>query len=489
MSSRIFPQARQSIGSAHPVGSGLPDRPWHRSLYWRIALGYVLSIALLLTAQLVIFINLADHRDRLNEADRLQRIERLQVFGQKLSQSLESAPNASLESLLESLNTTEHVFLVMKDGRVVGRRLPSTSTQRIVIEGLGRLQRAEDFPQAWTRSDYGGAPILKDGRIVGAVGILPPTTFERYRAAIVAAVLVLLVTGTVLLSLIVVAPIRSRLRQLQTAAADLRDGDLTARAHLQGADEIRDVAQVFNEMAEELSRRTTDLETSDRLRRQLIADVSHELMTPLTSVLGHLETLSMEEVDLDRAERLNQVSIAIREARRLERLIGDLLNTARLESEGSQLDIQQIDLSALFDEVTTRHEPECRTRGISMTTSISDNLTSICADRFRIEQAIDNLVVNALRHTSDGGRVELKARADAGCVLLEVTDSGAGIAAEHLPFIFDRFYKASSADGIASPGSGLGLSIVKAIVMRHGGRASATSKIGVGTTVTLEFPA
>jgi signal transduction histidine kinase len=460
---------------------------WYRSLYWRIALGYVVSIALILIVQWIIFIELADYRDQANEAERQDRLELTRQFGKQISARLEDS-QGNIEPHLAALETPEHVFVILREGRVIGSRHPSPSTVRLVVEGLERIRRAEDFPDAWARGDFGGAPVTLNGEVIGALGIMPPTTFERYDTTIISIALLLMILGTVVLSLIVVAPIRARLGDLQAAAARLRDGDLQARADPRGGDEIANVGQVFNEMADELSRRTTELETSDRLRRQLIADVSHELMTPLTAVLGHLETLSMEEVDLDKEARSNQVSIASREAHRLERLIGDLLNSARLENGAAPLEIEEVCIRTLFNDVLTRHEHECRSRNITATCSVAAGAETIRADRFRLEQVIENLFANATRHTRAGGLINLKAEVSGDVVSLQVEDSGEGIAPEHLPYVFDRFYKASSADGIASPGSGLGLSIVKAIVTRHGGRVSASSTVGHGTAVTVELP-
>lgn len=460
---------------------------WHRSLYLRIALGYVASIALLLTAQWIIFINLADRRDESNETERLDRLQLTRELSEELSQLLDTSP-LDISVLVPTLHTDEHVFVIMRDGRVIGDRRPGASTIRIVTEGLDRFRRAEEFPEAWTRTEVGGAPVTQGGEVVGALGIMPPTTFERYSTIIVAVAVSLLLIGTAFLSLIIVAPMRRRLHDLQAAAARLRDGDLSSRASPEGADEIADVAQVFNEMAEELSHRTTDLETSDRLRRQLIADVSHELMTPLTAVLGHLETLSMDEVDLDKSQRAQQIEIASREARRLERLIGDLLNAARLEGGATPLEYAEVSLGNVLAGVAARHEQEARAKGISIRHRVPQDLEAIRVDPFRIEQVVENLVVNAIRHTPSGGIIELRAAPSESGMTLTVEDSGEGIPPEHLPFVFDRFYKASSADGIASPGSGLGLSIVKAIVHRHGGRVSAASQLGRGTTVTVQLP-
>jgi signal transduction histidine kinase len=287
---------------------------------------------------------------------------------------------------------------------------------------------------------------------------------------------------------LIVGPVRSRIRELQRAAARLGSGELTARAREDGADEVAELARAFNAMADELQHRAGALQASDRARRQLIADVSHELMTPLTAILGHLETLSMTEVRLDDAKRLQQIAITTREAKRLERLIGDLLDMARLEAGGGELDIQAVETRDLFEQVAAHHEHDSRTRNIRFTTAVDAGAEMLSVDPFRLEQAIENVTANALRHTPNGGTIELRAERVGNTVTVTVTDSGEGIAPEHLPHIFDRFYKTASAKGMASRGSGLGLSIVKAVVARHGGRVSATSEVGVGTTIRIELP-
>ena len=295
--------------------------------------------------------------------------------------------------------------------------------------------------------------------------------------------MLVLVAAILLYSLKVVRPVRASLLQLETAAKRIGAGELTTRVEVDGTDEVAEVARAFNSMADELERHTTALETSDRLRRQLVADVSHELMTPLTAVLGHLETLGMEDVRLDERERQRQVMVATREARRLKRVIGDLLDAARYEAGGVELNQEEIETSELFDQVVARHAHDCKMRRIVVDTHVGAGAELLEVDPFRMEQAIENVMGNALRHTPAGGRISLRASRDGERVVIEVSDSGEGISSEHLPHIFDRFYKASSTSGLASPGSGLGLSIVKAIIIRHGGHISASSEPGMGTTI------
>jgi two-component system sensor histidine kinase BaeS len=196
----------------------------------------------------------------------------------------------------------------------------------------------------------------------------------------------------------------------------------------------------------------------------------------------------MAEVRLDDEKRLHQIAITTREAKRLERLIGDLLEMARLEAGGGELDIQTVETRDLFEQVVAHHEHDCRTRNIRFVTAVADDAETLSVDPFRVEQAIENMTANAIRHTPDGGSIQLRAERADEAIVITVIDSGEGIAPEHLPHIFDRFYKTASAKGMASRGSGLGLSIVKAVVARHGGRVSATSQVGVGTTIRIELP-
>jgi signal transduction histidine kinase len=459
-----------------------PAIAWHRSLYGRVALGYILSIAIVLALQAIIFVWLVDRGAREIDPELTHRL------GIEMSQALEAAPRANLDEQVARLEPDEAVFVILKGGRVGSSRKPPPDG--VVRSVLAQLDRHVDDEviRSWAMSQYRGVPVTVGGEVIGALGIVPLTTLERFGSEIVMLGLGLLLVGTLISSVLIVGPVRSRIQDLRHAAGRLGTGDLTARARAAGKDEVAELARAFNSMAGELEHRAAALEASDRARRQLIADVSHELMTPLTAILGHLETLTMTEVRLDDEKRLRQVAITTREAKRLERLIGDLLDAARLEAGGGDLDVQPIGTRDLFEQVVAHHERECLTRNIRFVSSIDRDAQMIHADPFRLEQAVENVTANAIRYTPDGGMIELKAERANGHIALTVSDQGEGIAPEHLPHIFDRFYKTASAKGIASRGSGLGLSIVKAVVSRHGGQVSATSTVGRGTTIRIELP-
>jgi two-component system sensor histidine kinase BaeS len=290
--------------------------------------------------------------------------------------------------------------------------------------------------------------------------------------------------GMALVALVVFGPARRRLRAVQAATERLGSGDLRARAPDGGGDEVAALARSFNKMAEELSARANALEASDKARRQLLADVSHELMTPLTAMRGYLETLSMSELRLDGPTRERYLGIVSEETHRLERIIGDLLDLARLEGGGTTMRRERVDVSAVFGRVAARHERELRERGIRLVQQVAPDAGQVVGDADRLEQALQNLAANALRHTPDSGEITLGSARVPDGVMLSVRDNGPGIAPEHLPLIFDRFYKADAARRAAG-GSGLGLSIVKAIVERHGGRITARNDGGAVFEIVL----
>jgi signal transduction histidine kinase len=333
------------------------------------------------------------------------------------------------------------------------------------------------------------APVMVGGMPIGRVMVLPGgpsfwrvlTRLGPTMAPVAAGVLGV---GMVVIAFVVFGPARRRLKAVQDATERLGAGDLNARAPDYGGDEVAAVARSFNKMAEELTSRARALEASDTARRQLLADVSHELMTPLTAMRGYIETLGMAELRLDPPTRERYMGIVTEETHRLERIIGDLLDLARLEGGGTLMRRERVDVSAVFTRVAERHERELRERGVRLVQRVEPGAEHVIGDSDRLEQALQNLAANALRHTPENGEIILSSSVVPEGSLLSVRDTGLGIPDEHLPLIFDRFYKVD-ASRKAAGGSGLGLSIVKAIVERHGGRITARNDHGAVFDIVL----
>jgi len=219
----------------------------------------------------------------------------------------------------------------------------------------------------------------------------------------------------------------------------------------------------------------------------LPAGVSHDLKTPLTSMRGYVETLRIPDIALSQEQRGQYLDTIERETRRLERIVQDLLDIARIENDAIALDQRYFDTWRLFQHVVERHQAGADARRVRLATLVHDEADQLFGDPDRLEQVVDNLVANAIRHTAYRGHVELRAQLSSTGAEIAVSDDGEGIAVEHLRHIFDRFYKVDEARASGASGSGLGLSIARAIVERHGGTIAVESRRG-RTVFTVRLP-
>ncbi len=381
--------------------------------------------------------------------------------------------------------------IVLRDGRTLSSSAAPLPGDMLVYARQilhGAPPGARIVPKIETR--FLTAPIQHDGQLLGLVVLrFPPRTLlqEALRFVSLPAV-VLLVAATAVASWGIFTPARRRLSALECAAERMREGDLQARAPEAGGDEIARVAGAFNRLGEQLAERDAALRRSDLLRRQMLADVSHELKTPLTAMRGFIETLQIPEIAADEARRARYFATLERETRRLARLVSDLLDVARLENGMADFEMHVFATRWLLDQVVRRHEPAASGAGVTIQVHVDPAVDQLCGDPHRLEQAVDNLVANALRYTPRGGRVTLTVVPAGAFDAISVTDTGPGIPPEHVAHVFDRFYKADPSRTASGEGSGLGLSIVRAVAERHGGDVQVASEPG-RTVFTMRLPA
>lgn len=229
----------------------------------------------------------------------------------------------------------------------------------------------------------------------------------------------------------------------------------------------------------------TDLKRLQTVRRDFVANVSHELKTPLTSILGYAETLLRDAPD-DRTQQQFLATIH-KNAERMQRLVDDLLDLARLEAGGWQPSLEHVSLEAIAQEAWGDYADRAAAKSVTLRLDTTPDV-DLVADREALREVLGNLFDNALRHTGAGGTVTVRAVREADAVALQISDTGSGIPAEHVPRVFERFYRADPGRSRAGGGTGLGLSIVKHLVEAHGGRVGIASEVGRGTTVELRFP-
>ena len=472
-------------------------RSWYRSFYWRIGITFVVFVVVFLIVQGVIL----RRTPRQAPFDVFRPSVLAAEVAADVAQRLSLGQTADLSAYLKSqypLPAADQfgweVYVATRDkmfSNTGGGPLPGV-VRLTALSAWGRRRLAPGD----TVTPIATSPAVVDGRFVGLVMVLvrapapqqPGIAIPREVAQLLSLrSTVLLMVAAVLVAVVLFYPVRRRLRALEQAAQRLGEGDLGARAPQKGGDEIARVAAAFNRMAGELEARDAALRTSDALRRQMMADVSHELKTPLTAMRGYIETLRMPEVALDTERRHRYYETIERETRRLERIVKDLLDLARYEHGAVVLQRRLFDIERLFENVARRHEREAQRAGVAIRIHVDPQADQVVADPDRIEQAIENLVANALRHTPEGGTITLRAGQANGVATLWVSDTGGGIAPDHLPLVFERFYKVDAARAAGSTGSGLGLSITKAIIERHGGTIRVASQPGQ-TTFTVSLP-
>jgi len=268
------------------------------------------------------------------------------------------------------------------------------------------------------------------------------------------------------------------LRDMAAAARAMETGDYSARISTRSRDEVGQLATAFNRMSAELAL----LESS---RRDLVANVSHELKTPITAIRAHLENLAdgVEQPDP------KTLQVMLTQTERLGRLVDQLLDLSRLESGEVHLHLEPMALAPVVSRVISEISVGRALTDVTLHNEVTDDI-QVEADIERIHQVLYNLVDNAVRFTPPGGQVAIRAARDDARVTIEVADTGVGVGAEHLPRLFERFYRAdpsrSRDDG---GGTGIGLAIARSIVEGHGGRITAASEPGHGATFTFDLPA
>jgi signal transduction histidine kinase len=268
------------------------------------------------------------------------------------------------------------------------------------------------------------------------------------------------------------------LSRLAAAAHEIGGRNFRTRVEPKGSDEMVEVAQAFNSMA-------ARLEEAETLRRHLVADVAHELRTPLSVLQGNLRAILDDVYPLEKEE----ITRLYTQTRLLSRLVSDLHELAQAEAGQLVLNHLPVDLVQLVRETVEIFEPLAEEEGVALRVAIDDTVPQVPADSARLTQVLHNLLANALRHTPADGRITVSLAYTNDQVQLAVADSGEGIPAEHLPHVFDRFYRTDRARARDTGGVGLGLAIVRAIVVAHSGQVSATSRgSGQGSTFTVCLP-
>ncbi len=491
--------------------NGHLPRPHLRSLRTKFALGYTLVAlfaitAIFLAAIITVVINFSrfQHNQLSENASELagQLGQQYILNGGDLKQAIfDALPlERSRRSSTFWLMDAHHEIILRPSDADAGFSGPDADEIKAALiqalkgqEVQGALPGRETF-LGFDFSDrsYVATPIYAGGRpsgqVIGSLALtelrLKPGTPPYTRTVL--QVLLLTVLGTAiivaLLGMLLSRGVTHPLEQLTQAAAQMAGGDYGQRVHVRTKDEVGRLATAFNEMAAALERDVGELRRQEALRRELAANISHDLATPLTAIQGFTEAL-LDGVIVDERQREETLRLIDKEVMRLRRLVGDLSHLSYMESPVLRLDLAPVQLASLVAETLAVLQPELEARGVVARNLLTPETPLVLADSDKLTQVLLNLLDNALRYTPEGGIITISAQPEAGHVCVRVQDTGMGIEPTHLKRIFDRFYRADASRNAATGGSGLGLAIVKAIIEAQGGTVGAASTPGHGTCV------
>lgn len=484
-----------------------------RSLYAKLAVVLV-GMCLLsagMFAMLMVYSTNRYHQElyqKLNRdlAQHIVAHENLLVDGNPDEQKLKSLFNTMM-----ALNPSVEVYLTDSTGEILTYSAPEGKVQaeRVDTGPIRRFLAGEQLPvlgddprHPERRKIFSAAPVTEGGDLRGYLYVI--AAGEQYdtiasmlqESYVLKLSLWMAAAGLVfalLAALVIFALLTRRLRWLTAAVERFRDNGFrqpvdVPRRRSGNGDEIDRLAGSFDDMARRITAQMEHLEETDRMRRELVANVSHDLRTPLASLQGYLETLLLKRDGLSPAEQREYVEIAARHSQRLGRLVSDLFELARLDSTEATPEREPFSLAELVQDVLQKYELRARDAGVRLDVRLDAKVPFVYANIGLIERVLENLLDNALRHTPEGGSVNLVLEPGENSVTVRLSDTGSGITEKDLPHIFDRFYRSRAPRARNNEGAGLGLAIARRILELHGGRIEAASGRRTGTTFTFELP-
>ena len=484
-----------------------------RTVYGRV----VTVLVAVFVAMFLIFVGVTFISTRLYHEEVMQRLN-LDLADHIVKEELlitdGRVDRAALEGVFHMMmviNPSIELYCLDVDGRILAYSAPPGAVvrERLSLEPIQKMLagnallplRGDDPRHAHREKIFSVAPIRdRQGQLAGYLYVVLAgeqydsvvqalqrsqvlrLTFGTAAAAIVFAFIAAVVTFTL---------VTRRLRRLMRDVDDFRRGAF-ARPIAREADPINDdigeLSRTIHLMSDRLIEQLDQLKRIDAQRRELVANVSHDLRTPLASLQGFLDTLRVKRDTLDEAERVRCLDIAARQTERLGNLVGQLFELSKLEANEAKPNFESCSMAELVQDVLQKFELRAADAGVALALDQPEDLPPVSIDIAMMERVLSNLIENAIEHTPRGGRVEVKVIRHANGVEVQVSDTGRGIAAEDLPYVFDRFYRGGLHDTSRADGAGLGLAIARRIVELHGSTLFVSSSVGEGTTFTFHPP-
>ena len=483
---------------------------FHRRFYVKLSSLFLLLLLVMGTAQVLISMRIAERRQ--TEVDQLVNWDLARDMAAEIEPVLSETDSidgiGSIIHYMMVLNPAIEIYLLdpeceilaffAEPGKEVRQRSVDLDPIRSFIGGRESAPIFGDDPRhPGQRKHFSAAPIsLPDGSRGYLYVVLRSTLYDtatgrlrdKYLASALTRALPLSIACVGLVGLILFAVLTRRLQRLARTVSAFERGELDQRVAAASNDEIGELGRTFNRMADTIRANMERLKQTDSLRRELIANVSHDLRSPLTSIQGYVETLLMKQESLSGEEQKEYLQVILSDAVMLNELVHELFELSKLEARQMQPNLERFVLTELAQDVYGKYLPQAEALQLALQAEFPEKLLFVQGDINMIERVLSNLIENALDHTPAGGLVTLRLEELPGQVRAEVVDSGAGIPAEELPHIFERFFSGRRGASTARGGSGLGLAIAQKIMELHGSRIQVESEPGRGSTFWFELP-
>lgn len=481
-----------------------------KSFYGKLSLTFLFLLLAMGVVQ--IFITVRSSIEFVKEADQRMNKTLARSIGADLEPFLgETMDMPGIEHMMHYLmvmNPAIEIYLLDKNGEVlaffaepakkVEQEKVDVEPIKAFIERNGEVALLGDDPRhAGRLKSFSASPIklneTTDGYIYVILGgeqfdYATASLWDTFLISTAAKSLLFSVIATAVIGLVLFFFMTKRLRRMNATVSRFGHGDYAQRLPANSSDEFGQLATTFNQMADTIVTNMDELKRTDDLRRELVANVSHDLRSPLASVQGYLETVSMKFDSLSPEQKKSYIEVSLRNIDKLNRLVRELFELSKLDAHQIEPHLEPLSISELVQDVVMKYKPETEKRGLRFDAVLKDGLPLIKADIGMIERVLANLIENAIRHTKQGGRIKVEPLKYNSGVRVRVTDTGCGIPAEELPHIFDRFYSVKRT-GEQSEGTGLGLAIARKIVELHGGEIRVESQPDQGTTFSFDLHA
>jgi signal transduction histidine kinase len=412
------------------------------------------------------------------------------------------------------INPTAEIYLLGPDGEILGHALPpeAVAVDRVDVGPiLDLLSDSRPLPikginprNPDVRKVFSVFPVSDPNNVDRPIGylyvVLGGSQYEAIaeqvsgsdKQRMVATGILLLVLAAFVAGTLIFSFLTRRLRSLTTQLSEFTEGNFEAEKPVEAVSQPRDEIDLLRNachyMATTIQQQLSNLQENDRLRRELVTNISHDLRTPLATMQGYIETLLIKDKALDPETRLQYLGVARKHARHLGNLVQDLLELAMLDSSRVVPAFEEFSLTELIHDVVQEFELQAEDAEVSLQVDPPDQAVSVYADISLIQRVLENLVGNALRYTPEGGKVSISVEPSSSAVDVSVADTGPGISKDALPHIFDRFYKADPEDTGGNGSMGLGLAITKRILELHGSEIRVISEERHGTRFHFDLP-